>query len=344
MSILTWIGIALCLSQSALFSGMNLGLFSIGTLPLEVEARRGSADAERVLALRRNGNFALATILWGNVGANVLLALLTDSVLSGIAAFVLSTVMITIFAEIVPQAYCTRHALFAAARLAPWLRAYQLLLYPVARPTAWALDAWLGGEEIRWYREPDLRRVIQLHMEAAGTDIARVEGQGALNFLDIDETPLHAEGEPLASGSVLSLAFDAGRPVFPAIAPNPDDPFLQAVVRSGRSWVVLTDQADEPRLVLRVNPFLREALFHPARFDPARHCRRPIVVRDASAQLGGLITRFRVRAQHAEDDLVDDNVILFWGDAPRIVTGTDVLGRLLRGIARPTAAVPVTAG
>ncbi len=31
---LTWLGIALCLSQSALFSGMNLGLFSVSKLVL----------------------------------------------------------------------------------------------------------------------------------------------------------------------------------------------------------------------------------------------------------------------------------------------------------------------
>src|SRR5690554_7523388 len=76
MTLLTWIGILLCLSQSAMFSGLNLAYFSINKLELEIEARRGNPRARRVRALRRDANFLLVTILWGNVAVNVLLALL----------------------------------------------------------------------------------------------------------------------------------------------------------------------------------------------------------------------------------------------------------------------------
>lgn len=41
MSLLTWSGIFFCISQSAMFSGMNLALFSISRLRLEVEADLG---------------------------------------------------------------------------------------------------------------------------------------------------------------------------------------------------------------------------------------------------------------------------------------------------------------
>ncbi|MEE8311163.1 MAG: CNNM domain-containing protein, partial [Candidatus Binatia bacterium] len=101
---LTWAGIFLCLSQSAIFSGLNLALFSIARLNLELEAKAGSEAAKRVLELRRDSNMALATILWGNVAINVLLTILADSVLAGAMAFLFSTVMITIFGEIIPQA------------------------------------------------------------------------------------------------------------------------------------------------------------------------------------------------------------------------------------------------
>ena len=43
MNILTWIGIIACLSQSAMFSGMNLAVFSLSRLRLEVEAADGNA-------------------------------------------------------------------------------------------------------------------------------------------------------------------------------------------------------------------------------------------------------------------------------------------------------------
>ena len=348
MDALVWVGILACLSQSAMLSGLNLGLFSLGKLELEVEARKGDRRARRVLALREDANFALVTILWGNVSVNVLLALLSGSVLTGVAAFVFSTVVITVFAEIGPQAYFTRHALRMAALLAPVLRAYQVVLYPVARPTAWVLDRWLGGESIRYYRERDLRRLLQLHMEAPGSDIARVEGQGALNFLDLDDVPLSQEGEPIDERSVLRLDFDGDRPVFPRVEASPDDPFLRAVNASGKGWVVLTDGDDRPRLALRVDSFTREALFQPRRFNPYRHCHRPIVVEHGARKLGELIQRFRLRSGEAGDDIVDNDVVLLWGPEPRLLSGSDILGRLLRGIAvetaGPTRARPLAAG
>ncbi len=334
MTLLTWLGILLCLTQSALFSGMNLGLFSVSRLELMVLSRKGNRQAHRVLALREDSNFALVTILWGNVGVNVLLALLSSSVMTGLVAFLFSTVIITLFAEILPQSWFTRHALPLAARLTPWLKFYQCVLYPVARPTAWVLDHWLGEEAIRYIRERDLREMIRLHMEADESDIARVEGQGALNFLEIDDVPLSAEGEPVDPASIIALDFDGERPLFPTLTATPDDPFLQRVNASGKSWVILVDRDNRPRRVLRSRGFLRQALFTPERFDPQRHCHTPIVVDSGRVTLGELMLAFRVSSWKEEDDIVDKNVILLWNDAPRIITGTDILGRLLRGISR----------
>ncbi len=335
MPILKWLGILLCLVQSAILSGLNLGLFSLSKLDLEVEVKRGNSRAKRVQRLRDDANFSLVTILWANVGVNTLLALLSGSLLSGIAAFLFSTVVITIFAEIIPQSYFTRHALRLASQLSPMLRVYQILLYPVARPTAWILDAWLGGEEIRYFRERDLRRVIELHMEAGDSDIARVEGQGALNFLDLDDVPLYDEGELLDPKSIVELEFIDARPVFPPIRPTKDDDFLRVINRSGKSWVVIADLAGEPRLVLRAGDFIREALFAPDRFNPYHHCHRPIIVRDARTRLGELLPRFQVRPGDADEDIVEDDVILLWSASPRVLTSTDIMGRLLRGIVRP---------
>ncbi len=340
---LIWLGILVCLSQSAMLSGLNLGLFALSKLELAVEVKKGDPQARRVQRLRKDANFALVTILWANVGVNILLALLSGSVLNGVSAFLFSTVVITIFAEIIPQSYFTRHAVSMAARLAPLLRIYQIILYPVARPTAWALNAWLGGEQMRYFREQDLRRVIQLHMESTDSDIARVEGQGALNFLDLDDVPLDDEGEPVDPSSIVQITFEGARPVFPPITSSADDPFLQAISQSGKSWVVLVDQAGEPRLVLNAHEFIREALFEPERFNPYRHCHRPIITRDARQKLGELLPRYRVRPGVAED-IVDDDVILLWNAHPRVLTSTDIMGRLLRGIARPAGLPAPCAG
>ena len=94
-----WVGIFLCLSQSAMLSGLNLACFSVSRIQLEIEAAQNKEDAIKVLGLRRDANFLLTTILWGNVGVNTLLALLSGSVLGGIAAFLFSTVFIVCFRQ-----------------------------------------------------------------------------------------------------------------------------------------------------------------------------------------------------------------------------------------------------
>src|SRR6478672_11840492 len=180
-----WIGIALCITQSAIFSGLNLAIFSVSKLRLEVEAAGGNRNAALVLDLRRDSNLTLSTVLWSNVTLNVLLTLLSDSVLAGVGAFIFSTVVITLFGEIIPQAYFSRNAIRMAARLAPLLKLYRLGLYPVAKPTAMLLNWWLGLEGIRFLHERDFRALITRHVGAAGADVGQLEAVGALNFLDL---------------------------------------------------------------------------------------------------------------------------------------------------------------
>ena len=329
-----WIGIAICISQSAMLSGLNLAVFSVSRLRLEVEAASGRRDAITVLDLRRDANFALATILWGNVAINVLLTLLSDSVLTGVGAFLFSTVAITLLGEIIPQAYFARHAVRIAARLAPVLRAYQVLLYPVARPTAMMLDGWLGREGITLFRERDFRALITKHVEVAGGEVGEVEAIGALNFLDLDDIAVSNEGEVIHPLSIVTLPMRDGRPLLPHYERSPADPFLRQLDASGMKWVIITDPGGFPRWVLDAHHFLRDALFDSAPVKPEVYWHRPIVVTDLRTRLGDVIGRLRVKPEHAEDDVIDNDLILVWAVEKRIITGADLLGRLLRGIVK----------
>jgi metal transporter CNNM len=336
-----WLGIALCLSQSAMFSGLNLAVFSLSRLRLEAAAEGGDGNARRVLALRRNANFALTTILWGNVAVNVLLTLLAESVLAGIAAFLFSTVVITLAAEIAPQAYFSRNALRMAALLSPVLRFYQVLLWPVARPSAKLLDAWVGPEGMPWYRERELRQVLEHHARGERTEIGRVEATGAINFLALDDLPVGQEGEPLHPDSVVRLPFRDGQVVFPKFARTPEDPFLRQLAASGKKWVVLTDERDEPRLVTSAPNFIRAALFGGEDFNPRALCHHPLILRDATRPLGQVLGRLTVQPERPGDDVIDKDLILLWADSGRrIITGSDLLGRLLRRIARQADSGP----
>ena len=212
----TWAGIFLCLSQSAMLSGLNLACFSVSRMQLEIEAAQHNADAVKVLGLRKDANFLLTTILWGNVGVNTLLALLSGSVLGGIAAFLFSTVFITVFAEIFPQAYFSRNALRMASLLSPGIRFYQVLLYPVAKPTAKILDLWLGPEGVHYLREEMLKQYILRSIGVSGSEIGELEGKGAVNFLALDSRRVGDEGSLLAPGSIVSLPAVDGRLDLPA--------------------------------------------------------------------------------------------------------------------------------
>ena len=62
---------------------------------------------------------------------------------------------------------------------------------------------------------------------------------------------------------------------------------------------------------------------------------RPVVVTDPTATLDSVLGQFVVEADDRNDNIVDRDVVVFWTeDNRRIVTGADILGRLLRGIAR----------
>ncbi len=333
MESLTWLGIIFCVSQSAFFSGMNLAAFSVSRLRLEVEKLSGNSNAQKVINLRKDANFLLTTILWGNVAINVLLTLLSNSVMAGLSAFVFSTFVITFLGEIFPQAYFSRNALRMAALLSPLLRFYQVLLYPLAKPSAMVLDWMLGHEQMQFFQEHEMRSLIKKHIVSKDADIDKVEGIGALNFLAIDDLAVAEEGEEVDPKSIITLAVAAdGMPIFPPFTYSDTDPFLQNVARSEKKWVIIVDENQEPLLALDADRFLRDAFAKKTYPTPLPYCHKPIVVKDLDKPLGKVLSLFEVHGSHEEDDVIDYDLVLIWGEGRRLITGADILGRLLRGI------------
>lgn len=333
--ITTWLGIAFCVSQSAMFSGLNLAFFSVSKMRLNIEITNGNTSAKKVLAMREDSNFLLTTILWGNVGINVLLTLLSNSVMAGLTAFMFSTIIITLFGEITPQAYFSRNALKMASLLAPLLRFYQLLLWPIAKPSAMFLDIWLGKESIQFFREKDIEEMLRLHMNDESTEITRIEGKGALNFLAIDDLKVMEEGEIVDPLSVVAIDFEGSTPIFPKIISSVDDIFLQKIQISHKPWVILTDMQGVPRQVIDADEFIIAALFKADTFNPYKFCHRPMIVTNSETTLEDILPGLHVVAEHTEDDVIDKDIVLIWAENEhRIITGADILGRLLRGIVR----------
>ena len=220
-----------------------------------------------------------------------------------------------------------------AALFVPILQIYRVLLYPLAKPCALILDAWLGREGILYFKEQDLKEVIRRHIEAAESDVDHVEGLGAINFLTIDDVPISEKGEPVDPDSILKLPVKGGKPVFPEFERLAIDPFLLQVQSSGHKWVVLTDLEGDVVCLLDADGFLRAAVFSADPCDPHTFCHRPIVVTQSDLPLGDFLTCLGRNPDANEEDAIDRDAILLWGRDKRIITGADILGRLLRGIA-----------
>ena len=333
MEINKLIGIFICLMHAAMFSGVNLGLFGVSRLRLEVLGDLNDKNALRILSLRKDAHFLLATILWGNVSANVLIAMLTDSFLTGFLAFCFATFVITFLGEIFPQAYFAKHALRVSIILVPFMKFYQVILYPIAKPTALLLDRLIGREGIIYFKEIELITMLKRYANTNINDVERLESLGAVNFLNLDDVKVDEEGEIINPSSVISLPVtEQGKPQFPEYTKSPEDPFFQKINASKEKWVVVTDLVSNPIMVLDADQFLREAIYgkdHPNIFT---YCHRPIIVTIPGTKMGEVIFKFKVTAEHAEDDVVDNDIIIFWGEQKRIITGADILGRLFRGI------------
>lgn len=330
-----WVGIAFCLSQSAMFSGLNLALFSLGRMRLEAEAEKGHDAAKVILRLRQDSNRLLCTILWGNVSVNVLLALLSESMLAGVAGFIFSTVGITFFGEIIPQAYFSRNALNVGAKLTPVIRFYQVLLYPVAKPCALILDGWIGLEGPSFYRERDIEIILEKHIDEDDSEISANEGRGALNFLALDDRKISEEGSVIKQSTIIKLPTKMDLPEFADFKTEAGLAFLESLKINPAKWRVIIDDVGVPLIVLDSPEFLARYLAYDGEVDIYRFCHRPILIDDSEVTLDSVLGKFVVEADDRNDHVVDQDVVLYWTEnQKRIITGADIFGHLLRGIAK----------
>ncbi|BDS05954.1 HlyC/CorC family transporter [Oceaniferula spumae] len=318
-----------------MFSGANLAYFSLGRMRLEAEVEKGNKSARKVLALRKDSNLLLCTILWGNVSVNVLLALLSDSVFAGIGGFIFSTVGITFFGEILPQAYFSRHALKVGALLYPVILMYEILLYVVAKPCSLVLDGWIGPEGPTFYRERDIEIILEKHIREIDSEISANEGRGALNFLDLDDRHIAEEGSELDPETIYSFTQNLDLPILPSVDTEAGQAWVESLKKHPCKWAIILGDRSIPHLVLNTTEYLSALFAKGEDADVYDYCHRPIVVETAEITLDHVLGDFVVEAEHINDHVVDRDVVLYWTSSKkRIITGADIFGRLLRGIAR----------
>ncbi|KAA1475388.1 DUF21-domain-containing protein [Dentipellis sp. KUC8613] len=152
------------------FAGLTLGLMGLDELHLRVlaassEEPKERANAAKVLRLLTKGrHWVLVVLLLSNVIINESLPIFLDSAIGGgVAAIVISTTMIVIFGEIIPQAVSVRYGLSIGATCAPFVLGLMYLFAPIAWPIAKLLDYVLGANEAHTYKKAELKSFLQFH-------------------------------------------------------------------------------------------------------------------------------------------------------------------------------------
>ncbi|BGP13536.1 cell agglutination protein Mam3 [Rhodosporidiobolus nylandii] len=157
------------------FSGLSLGLMGLDSTNLQVLATSAPPadrrDAQKVLKLLSHGrHFVLCTLLLSNVVVNETLPVFLDSLTGGgLLAVVISSALIVIFGEVLPQALCAQHGLKIGARCVGFVRVLMYLEAPVCWPTAKLLDWLLGSHYSSLYRREELKMLISLHSSSSPT-------------------------------------------------------------------------------------------------------------------------------------------------------------------------------
>lgn len=149
--------------------------------------------------------------------------------------------------------------------------------------------------------------------------------------MESDNLSVEEEGVPIDPESIIRLPLQNGLPHFPTFKKSADDPFLQRINASGKAWVVIADEHNQPHLMMDADGFLRHALFTGQPTDPSDYCHRPVIIRDRKAPLGSVIAQLSFDTMSPGDHIITYDTVLLWTDTPGLITGSDLLGRLMRG-------------
>ena len=182
-----YIIVTLLVIMSGIFSGLTLGYFSLDLAGLERKVNMGDIHAEKVYPIRKRGNLLLCTLLLGNVAVNSAMAVFLSSIATGLVAGLVSTGLIVVFGEIIPQASFSRHALLVGAKMAWFVRLIILILYPLTYPISWILDKILCEEIPTVWGKKELKEIIKQSEDSNKTSVDEDEERiviGALEFSD----------------------------------------------------------------------------------------------------------------------------------------------------------------
>lgn len=225
--------VAFLVVLSGIFSGLTLGFFSINLTSLERKKRLRDKRAQKIYPIRKRGNLLLCTLLLGNVAVNSAMAIFLSDIASGLVAGLVSTSLIVVFGEILPQAFFSRYALTVGAHSVWLVRFFIFILYPIAFPLSWLLDKMLGEELPTIWNKREITEIIKVHEDHQDSEIDEDEERIILGALSFSEKIV----EKVMTPRLVVYSLDAQTPITAA--------FLEEVKQKGFTRIpVYTDSPD----------------------------------------------------------------------------------------------------
>jgi Mg2+/Co2+ transporter CorB len=326
--IMTLWGIFVLLILSAFFSGSETALTAVSRPLLHQLERNGHDRARMVNELSADKGRLIGAILIGNNLVNILASVLATGILielfgpAGIAyATIAMTILVVVFAEVLPKTYALTHADRMALAVAPILRLFVVLFSPFSRATQVIVrlilrifGITLSNGQPEAFVEEELRGAIELHK---GDDVLFRDEKSMLHsILDLDDVEV---GEVMIHRSAVA-AIDADLPTPEIMHQVVESPFTRIPL-----W---RDKPENIIGILHAKALLREIEKHPGNLETLKVpdlATVPWFIPESTDLLSQL-RAFRKRREHFA--LVVDE----YGDLMGIVTLEDILEEIVGDI------------
>ena len=186
---ITCASILLLLVLSAYFSGSETALTAAARGKLRAQADKGSRGAERALKITEDNERLIGSVLLGNNLVNILATSLATAIFtrafgeSGVAlATLVMTLLVLIFAEVLPKTYAITNSETAASLTAPIIRVVIMVFSPIVGAVRMLVRGVLSLVGVKI--DPD-SNILAVREEIAGAlHLGHSEGVGEKEYSD----------------------------------------------------------------------------------------------------------------------------------------------------------------
>lgn len=229
--------IVVLLFGSAFFSGSETALTAASEARMRALAAKGNTQASAFERLRQSRDMLISSLLIGNNLFNVLATSIATSLLitlfaeSGVVLATISmTLILVLFAEVIPKTYAFNHADDFALKVARPVAFLVLLLSPFNIALRWLVRVLIGrGQATSINREEELRGLIQIHARGAGAEV-REQSAMLASVLDLKAVDVDAVMTHRASVAMV----EATTPLAQALKEVMDLPYTRLPIYSGK--------------------------------------------------------------------------------------------------------------